>query len=66
MTTSDRDAPVSSPCVQVCVLGAEDLCEGCLRTVEEIAGWAGFSEEERRAVHARLAARRIRRARPER
>lgn len=60
---TDCGGPVSSPCVQVCTLGAEGLCEGCLRTVEEIAGWAGFDDDERRAVLARLAERRTRRSR---
>jgi len=37
------------------------LCEGCLRTLDEIAAWAGLSAEEKRAVLARLAARRMNR-----
>jgi predicted Fe-S protein YdhL (DUF1289 family) len=33
-------------------------CEGCWRTIDEIAGWSGFGDHERRAVWAALARRR--------
>jgi hypothetical protein len=33
------------------------LCEGCLRTLAEIAAWSGMSADEKRAVLASLAAR---------
>jgi uncharacterized protein len=33
------------------------LCEGCLRTIEEIAAWSRMSPEEKRAVLAQLPAR---------
>jgi uncharacterized protein len=52
-------ADVASPCVGVCVIGANGLCEGCARTLDEIAGWSAASSEERRAI---LAALRVRRA----
>jgi hypothetical protein len=34
------------------------LCEGCLRTLDEIASWAGLSDKEKRVVLAQLPARR--------
>jgi predicted Fe-S protein YdhL (DUF1289 family) len=34
------------------------LCSGCLRTIEEIAGWSRYSEAEKRAVWARIVERR--------
>jgi len=37
------------------------LCDGCLRTLDEIAAWSGLSDEEKRAVLARLPARRAQR-----
>jgi len=44
-----------SPCIQVCRLTAcGTLCEGCGRTVNEIAGWSRMSETERDAVWQRL------------
>jgi predicted Fe-S protein YdhL (DUF1289 family) len=33
-------------------------CEGCLRTIDEIAGWSRATEAERRRILAALAARR--------
>jgi uncharacterized protein len=36
------------------------LCEGCLRTLDEIAAWATLKPEEKRAVLARLPSRRPR------
>jgi predicted Fe-S protein YdhL (DUF1289 family) len=33
---------------------ATDLCEGCLRSLDEIAGWSGMQADERRAVWTRI------------
>ncbi|WP_420100824.1 DUF1289 domain-containing protein [Bosea sp. (in: a-proteobacteria)] len=49
---------ISTPCVKICVIdSASGLCEGCGRTLEEIARWASLSELERRAIMAELAER---------
>jgi predicted Fe-S protein YdhL (DUF1289 family) len=34
------------------------LCEGCYRTLDEIAAWSGMSAQDRRAVLDRLPSRR--------
>ena len=44
-----RDEP-QSPCVKVCVMHPAGVCAGCLRTMDEIAGWPVMSPAERRAV----------------
>ncbi|WNJ88800.1 DUF1289 domain-containing protein [Bosea sp. 685] len=45
----------SSPCIKVCVIDpASKLCQGCGRTLREIAQWAGMSEAQRMAVMALL------------
>lgn len=50
----------SSPCVQICVIDpASGLCEGCLRTLQEIADWSRLSEAERLAIMAELPRRKI-------
>ncbi len=36
-----------TPCIGICRLGVDGLCEGCLRTSEEIARWMYMSEAER-------------------
>ena len=49
---------VPSPCIDVCRMNAATgLCEGCRRTIDEIAGWSGYSLDEKRAVLARLTLR---------
>lgn len=39
--------PVLSPCIGICALGNDGLCEGCLRTGNEIALWSQMSDDER-------------------
>ena len=52
---------VPSPCVNVCRMNPDSaLCEGCYRTIDEIAAWSAMSAEEKRAVLAKLTARRPR------
>lgn len=51
-------AEVPSPCVKVCVMDpATNLCQGCRRTLEEIAGWPAYTATEKRRVLARVAKR---------
>lgn len=55
---------VPSPCVNICRMdAATGWCEGCLRTLPEIASWGGLSDADKRAVWALLPARREARAR---
>ncbi len=49
---------VPSPCQQVCVMHTGlGWCEGCLRSIDEIAQWSRASDEARRVVWAQLPAR---------
>lgn len=49
---------VPSPCISVCRMDvASGLCEGCFRTLDEIASWAMASDEEKRAVWRMLVER---------
>ena len=41
---------VLTPCIGVCTLGSDGLCEGCLRTGDEIARWSRLSDPERRQL----------------
>jgi uncharacterized protein len=58
--------PVPSPCISVCRMHtATGWCEGCFRTLDEIAVWSALSDEDKRAVWAELGTRRVAwRARP--
>lgn len=54
-----RDAPVESPCNDVCKLDERTgWCLGCYRTLAEIGGWTSLADADRRAVIERAAARR--------
>jgi predicted Fe-S protein YdhL (DUF1289 family) len=54
-------SPVPSPCVSVCRMDASTgWCEGCLRTIDEIAGWSRMGDDERRRVWSAIALRRAR------
>lgn len=48
---------VASPCIGVCRMRDDDVCEGCLRTLDEIAEWSIASDSRRRAILDALAAR---------
>lgn len=47
-------APVASPCRGTCRLGPDGLCDGCGRTIREIAEWIELGAEARRQVMERL------------
>ena len=50
---------VASPCIDVCRMDAQSgLCEGCLRTIDEIAGWAAAPDEQKLFILAAVAQRR--------
>jgi uncharacterized protein len=55
--TDTGNAP--SPCINVCRMDPRTgWCEGCLRTIEEIAAWSSASEERKRAVWVEIRRRR--------
>jgi hypothetical protein len=67
MSSSSTFPPriVLSPCIGVCALDANGLCEGCFRTGDEIGAWIAMSDEcrlrimeevlpEREARYARI------------
>lgn len=42
---------VASPCTSVCRMNAGNgWCEGCFRTIDEIAAWSGMDEAAKRHV----------------
>jgi uncharacterized protein len=59
--TARPPTSIKTPCVQVCAVdGASGLCLGCFRTLNEIAGWARLTPEERERLMAELPSRRTR------
>ncbi|MDN3922000.1 DUF1289 domain-containing protein [Pelomonas sp. PFR6] len=50
---------VHSPCINVCRMHAgTGWCEGCARTIAEIAAWGGADDATRLQILARLPERR--------
>ena len=49
---------VPSPCISVCKLNsATEFCDGCFRTLDEIAAWSRLDDESKRAVWRLIAQR---------
>jgi uncharacterized protein len=56
-----RDGEEKSPCIDVCRMNPETrLCEGCGRTLDEIAAWSTLTPAQKRAVLAQLPLRKAR------
>ena len=59
MTAATEPATAASPCTKVCRIDARSgLCEGCLRTLDEIGAWGAMSDAARRLVMQQLPERR--------
>lgn len=49
---------IASPCISVCRMNVgAGLCEGCLRTIDEITQWSRASDVVKRAIWQGLAQR---------
>ena len=49
-----------SPCINVCRMDPRSgLCEGCLRTMDEIMQWSTAGESQKRAVWVEIWQRRV-------
>jgi predicted Fe-S protein YdhL (DUF1289 family) len=47
MQRSPEFRAVLSPCTGVCTLRDDGLCEGCLRSADEIAAWPRMDDDAR-------------------
>ncbi|HEX6592787.1 MAG TPA: DUF1289 domain-containing protein [Moraxellaceae bacterium] len=47
-----------SPCIGLCRLDEDRLCQGCLRHIDEIARWGLLPPDEQRKILALVAQRR--------
>ena len=48
---------VPTPCQSVCIMHPTGWCEGCLRTIDEIAAWSRMDNPAKLAVWAQLPSR---------
>lgn len=57
--SAPSQCPVPSPCIGTCRMDQRSgLCEGCLRTLDEIAAWGQASDPHKLAILAQVAKRR--------
>jgi len=48
------EGTVESPCVGVCKLDENFVCEGCSRTIDEVLKWREYTDIEKRVVLNRI------------
>lgn len=41
---------VKSPCINICQVNLDGVCQGCGRTTDEIASWWSMTNEEKQQV----------------
>jgi len=41
---------VNSPCINICKLDENKICIGCYRTLDEIANWTKYTDEEKQNI----------------
>jgi predicted Fe-S protein YdhL (DUF1289 family) len=51
----EQQTPVPSPCISLCKMSQDTgLCEGCLRTIDEICAWGTADDATKRAIWAEI------------
>nr|WP_314546466.1 DUF1289 domain-containing protein [uncultured Massilia sp.] len=51
----EQQTPVPSPCISLCKMSPDTgLCEGCLRTIDEICAWGTADDATKRAIWAEI------------
>lgn len=50
MSNQNKQKNIASPCVGVCTVDSDNLCEGCFRTLDEIAGWSKMDNDEKKQI----------------
>lgn len=48
---------VPNPCMNICELGADDICVACMRSGREISEWGAMSDDQKRDVWKNIRAR---------
>jgi uncharacterized protein len=43
-----------SPCIGICSTLYDDVCRGCGRTINEVAQWVFFTDEEKGVIWQRI------------
>jgi predicted Fe-S protein YdhL (DUF1289 family) len=45
-----NDTPCRSPCINICTLDEHGVCQGCYRTLQEIASWSQMTRTAQRLL----------------
>lgn len=45
---------IKSPCKLICKYNENGVCQGCLRTREEISKWPDYTDEEKLEVYKKI------------
>lgn len=51
------EQPLKSPCVNVCYLDDQGICQGCYRSEDEIRDWMRLDNDGRREILKKVAER---------
>jgi len=46
--------PLRSPCIALCKLDYNDICQGCYRSITEIVGWKDTPEHQKKIIIERV------------
>ena len=58
MEAQDRPfTEIASPCIRNCCLDDQDICLGCLRSLDEICHWSNLDNQQRLDVLTQAAKR---------
>ncbi|MDT8371935.1 MAG: DUF1289 domain-containing protein [Gammaproteobacteria bacterium] len=50
---------IASPCIRHCCLANNDMCIGCLRTMDEVVQWSQASDKLKSEIMHRVEQRRL-------
>jgi uncharacterized protein len=45
---------IKSPCKLICKYNKDGVCQGCLRTREEISKWPDYTDDEKLEVYKKI------------
>lgn len=48
-----KSESVESPCISICVLDEDQLCQGCFRTLQEIGEWSVVDDKQKATILAK-------------
>jgi predicted Fe-S protein YdhL (DUF1289 family) len=60
IVSKTEQSDIASPCVKLCKIDKHsDLCQGCLRTIDEIIAWSKASRELKLEIWEKIEERKL-------